>query len=115
VTTTFSDNLTTTKSQTDRSIFFQPSETSPTPAGVLSISTGKTWAQYAVVPFPAYGGRGFHMAKLTPGTDKEAESYDVFCDWTDPACDSCECKGWLYHGTCKHRDAACALIENGWL
>lgn len=84
-------------------------------AGVLSISAGKTWAQYAAVSFAADEGRGFHLAKITAGTDGEAESYDVFCSAAGPAGDSCECKAWLYRQTCKHRDACRAVLANGWM
>lgn len=69
---TYWDNLSLTKRYADRNNFFQPS--AETPGGVISISAGKTWGQYAAVAFAAEEGRGIHLAKITEGTDVEAES-----------------------------------------
>lgn len=110
---TFIEALPATKSSKHSGIRWTPAET--TAGGIITILTDRSATEYAVVPFPAYGGRGFHLAKITPGTDAEAESYDVFCEAMDPAFDTCECKGFLHRGTCKHRDACRALIENRWL
>ena len=85
-------------------------------AGVLRIDTNRATAKYAVAEFPTpWPGRAFHLAKVTDGTDPAGESYAVFCSHHGPAGDSCDCKGFTYKGTCKHRDACRALLANGWL
>jgi hypothetical protein len=85
-------------------------------AGVLVIDTDRARVRYAIAEFPTdFPGRGFLFAKMTDGTDEESESYSVFCGKHSPAADSCTCRGWSYKQTCKHRDAARALLANGWL
>src|SRR5262245_52861189 len=84
-------------------------------AGVLTIDTDRARVVYAVAEFATdWAGRAFHLAKLTSGTDREAEAYDVF------VCDSgrdhrCDCRGFTRFGHCKHLDACLTLIENRWL
>lgn len=81
--------------------------------GLLVLGAGRTATEYLVVEFAADGGRGFKLAKVTPGTDSEADGYDVFaCGTSAPRC---ECKGFLFAGHCKHSDAVAALIADGQL
>lgn len=85
-------------------------------AGVLVIHTDRASVTYAVSEFPCdWPGRGFHLAKQTSGTDPESESYSVFCAKSGPAGDQCECRGWVFKGTCKHRDAMRAILANEWV
>lgn len=81
--------------------------------GLLVLGAGRTAAEYLVVEFAADGGRGFRLAKVTAGTDAEADGYDVFaCGTFAPRC---ECKGYLFTGACKHSDAVAMLIGDGQL
>jgi hypothetical protein len=85
-------------------------------AGVLVVHTERATVKYAVAELPSHGaGRVFGLAKLTEGTDAESEAYTVFCSKRSQDADACTCKGWSYKHTCKHRDAARALLANGWI
>lgn len=83
--------------------------------GVLSIH-GKTSVAYTVSEFATgWAGRGFTLAKLTTGTDPEAESYSVFCANAGSPFDTCDCKGFSYRSNCKHVASVRALLANEWL
>jgi len=79
----------------------------------------KAHCEYLVVEFgTAWEGRAFHLAKTEAGTDKESESYSVFCGIRNPQECHCDCKGFTYgngNRLCKHILAIQALLENGWL
>ena len=53
----------------------------------------------------AYQLRKFHHS---PGSDPESESYAVNLSMS-----TCECKGFLRHGSCKHLVSVRALFEEG--
>jgi hypothetical protein len=57
---------------------------------------------------PADFGRGFLVEKV--GIDRDEAKYHVNID---TARRSCECKGFLRHGHCKHADGIAALIAAG--
>jgi hypothetical protein len=84
---------------------------------LVGINAKRSYTQYLVNEFAADGGRGFHFAKhYGSGTDKTAESYDVFL--ADPIAadaagvhDSCDCRGFQRHGHCKHHGAAQAIAD----
>jgi hypothetical protein len=84
--------------------------------GTLTITQGantKDIATYRVVECPGVSApaRGFRLAKVAGGTDREAGNYDVLID---PAGhDACECRGYLRHGRCKHLDAVRDLLADG--
>ena len=82
--------------------------------GRLTIDTARASVEYLVTEFPTdFGGsRAFRLTKLDKGTDGEASNYDVQCGAPG---DTCECKGFLCHGTCKHILACRAIIENSWM
>lgn len=79
-------------------------------SGVLAITQGRDFTEYTVTEFDADGGRAFRFEKISNGTDREADAYDVFCGCP---CDSCECRGFLRHGHCKHLAAAHVIIAEG--
>lgn len=82
--------------------------------GLLVLGAGRTVAEYLVVEFAADGGRGFRLAKVTPGTDAEADGYDVFaCGKTGNI--TCHCRGAIRWQSCKHGDAIRSLLGNGQL
>lgn len=112
---TFTEVLPATKSSPSNAIQWTPSATE-VGAGLLVIDTKRGRDEYLIVTFAAKGGRGFRFAKVTPGTDRSTESYDVFC--ATPGAgrhDSCHCRGSLLHGYCKHIEAARAIEANEWL
>ena len=107
----YADKLPATKSSKHNRILFTPSETTAG-AGMITIGVDRLATDYALIEFRADGGRGFHLAKLTPGSDKSEEVYAVFI----PTCGDppqCECKGFTYCGHCKHGTAVHHLIQAG--
>jgi hypothetical protein len=81
--------------------------------GLLLLGAGRTATEYLVVEFAADGGRGFRLAKVTEGTDAEADGYDVFaCGTSAP---KCHCRGALRWNACKHSDAVAELLASGQL
>jgi hypothetical protein len=77
--------------------------------GVFRVSVGRTTTFYAVHEVPCFiGGRGFAVHRLGLGT-----LYHVRVG--RPADCSCECKGFLYHGYCRHVLGLQALVREGLL
>ena len=77
--------------------------------GVCSISSGKNAAFYAFHEITSdIGGRGFAMHRLGLG-----ELYYIRIGQPNEC--SCECMGFLAHGTCKHLLGLSALVERGML
>src|SRR5436190_20128521 len=73
--------------------------------GVFQISAGKTTAIYTLHEIPCQiGGRGFAVHRLGLGN-----LYHVRVG-EPPEC-SCECKGFLYWGSCRHILGLLALIR----
>jgi len=82
-------------------------EASPEGPAVCCISDGKESAYYAIREIPCeIGGRGFAVHRLGLGT-----LYHVRVGEADDC--SCECKGWLRHGHCKHVQGLLALTAAG--
>jgi hypothetical protein len=74
---------------------------------VVHFAVGKDEGFYAVYEVPCeIGGRGFAVHRLGLGT-----LYHVRVG--APEDTSCECKGFLRHGHCKHTRGLLALIEVG--
>lgn len=74
---------------------------------------GKPTERYAVTEFPHdLAGRAFRLVKCTAGTDPEAGCYDVLLGEGNQE-DSCECRGFLRWGHCKHVDSLRAVIAEG--
>jgi hypothetical protein len=113
---TFTEILPERKSSRRSCLKWQPTAGDTQVAGVLTIHTDRASVAYTVSEFTTgWTGRGFVFAKLTPGTDTTEASYSVFCQPRRPAATSCDCKGHSRFLTCKHADAANALVANGWL
>jgi hypothetical protein len=76
--------------------------------GIVRITVGKEYADYFLTLVPADFGRGFKVEKI--GLHENEPPYHVNID-ADKR--SCECKGFLKWGHCKHADGLAALIAAG--
>jgi hypothetical protein len=92
----------------------------PDPIGLLAITVGKVRNSYMLQRVPADFGSAFALTKLVlveiePGVHEQrhAETYHVHFDRT--LGDSCDCKGFVAHRHCKHRDALAELRGQGLL
>jgi hypothetical protein len=74
-------------------------------SGVVRIAVGKEQADYFLTELAADFGRGFLLEKI--GAE---ETYHVNLNGERS---SYECKGFLRHGHCKHRDGLAALTAAG--
>ena len=82
-------------------------------AGVLTIKSKRIYTSYRVTEFPTdWQGRGFHLGKVTEGSDKTEESYSCFVGRNGQD-KMCECKGFTFAGHCKHLASLTALIVAG--
>ena len=111
---TLTEVLPAQKTSPSNAVHYSPSES--VRGGLLVIDTARTRTEYLLAEFDAEDGRGFRLAKVTAGTDAEAESYDVYCTPAGVPVE-CECKGFIYSRDrrCKHTMSIEAVIANGWL
>ncbi len=110
---TYTDLLPPTKSEPKGAAFdWTPTADEFGPrAGVLTIKQKRAYTGYVVCEFPTdWDGRGFHLSKLTTGTDPTEEAYSCFIAKNGQD-KRCECKGFAYAGHCKHLAALSALIR----
>jgi hypothetical protein len=84
-------------------------------AGVLAITVGKDEGVYAIRSIPAAFGVAYHLIKgeLVEQEDNtlrlcDAAHYDVCLNGQQS---SCECKGFLHRGRCKHVDGLTTLRQ----
>jgi hypothetical protein len=78
------------------------------PYGAVRIAVGPAAAHYYVCELPAADGRGFELEKITFDTP-ERDVYHVFLH-ANGQDRSCEFKGFLRWGHCKHADGLAALL-----
>jgi hypothetical protein len=81
----------------------------------LILEIGAASCNYWLTPVPSeIGGQGWRLEKFwaSHGTDTEAGEYHVLLAGRQS---SCECRGFLRHGHCKHLDALQALVASGQL
>ena len=76
--------------------------------GVVRLTVGGRSADYLLTLLPADFGRGFQVEKI--GLEGRGEVYHVNLDGDRR---TCECKGFLKWGHCKHADGLAALIAAG--
>jgi len=88
----------------------KPEGTAP---GIVRLTVGKDTADYFITIIPADFGKGFLVEKF--GIDRDTAKYHVNIDGANGEKRSCECKGFLRHGHCKHADGLAALIARGQL
>ncbi len=79
-----------------------------TSTGVVRLTVGKDAADYFINAVAADFGRGFKVEKI--GLHATEPGYAVNIDGAKR---SCECKGYLKWGRCKHADGLAALIAAG--
>jgi hypothetical protein len=78
--------------------------------GVVRLHVGKVSTDYSLREFRSeVGGRAFELAKL--GLEADGECYHVRL--TGNGQDSCDCRGFVRHSHCKHRDGLQALVNAG--
>jgi hypothetical protein len=113
---TFTNLLPATKSDPKgrTSYEFEPSADEFGPrAGFLTIRQPREYTTYTVSEFAVdWDGRGFHLKKLTTGTDPSEEAYSCFVARNGQD-RRCECKGFERWANCKHLAALIDLIQNG--
>ena len=76
--------------------------------GIVRINIGTDHDNYFLTLIPADFGRGFTVEKI--GLTCNDPPYHVNIDGDTK---TCECKGFLRHGHCKHSDGLAALIAAG--
>jgi hypothetical protein len=113
---TFTELLPPTKSDAHPGILWTPGIVPGT--GELVIQGDRSYARYRVADIATpWHGTAARFVKLTEGTDREAEAYDVFV--AAPGSrdyDRCDCRGFERFGHCKHTAALrCIAVENPWL
>jgi hypothetical protein len=75
--------------------------------GVVRIQVdGEPWADYNLARLPSAFGTAFRLVKHLG----RCERYDVLLDGSRS---SCECRGFLRHGHCKHQAGMQALVNRG--
>lgn len=79
------------------------------PVSIVTIAVGKEQDDYLVRPIPSDFGTAFAVEKIA---DPEGKSYAVNLTGNSG---SCECKGFLRWGHCKHSDGLMALRRAGQL
>jgi hypothetical protein len=80
-----------------------------TRTGVARITEGKAADDYLVTAMPADFGRAFEVVKLCPEEGNPTYHVLLAADGKH----SCECKGFLRWGRCKHADGLAALKRAG--
>ena len=78
--------------------------------GYLTITVGgDQWGYYVREVPTQFGVAAYLLEKADPGTDAEGERYAVHF-YADGSA-TCECRGFLRWGHCKHTDGLAALRE----
>lgn len=110
--TTYTDLLPPTLTDPHAAIDWTPAGDG---SGVLVVKQKRGHTTYRVTRIVSdWPGFCFRLAKLSGGTDKENEAYDVFVGF-DPKETQCPCKGFQRHGGCKHCLSLSTILANGWL
>ena len=92
----------------------------PDPVGLVEISVGKARTAYLLERVPADFGAAIALTKLELAEvesgvheQRQADPYHVHFD--KALGDSCDCRGFVAHRHCKHRDALAELRGRGLL
>jgi hypothetical protein len=92
----------------------------PEPIGLLAITVGKARTCYLVERIPVDFGAAFALTQLAlleiePGVFEQRPHYTYHVHFDRTLGDSCDCKGFVAHRRCKHRDALAELVRRGLL
>ena len=92
----------------------------PAPVGLVAITVGKASTAYLLERVPADFGAAFALAKLAlvevdTGVFEQRPDYTYHVHFDATLGDSCDCKGFVAHRHCKHRDALAELLRRGLL
>jgi hypothetical protein len=92
----------------------------PDPVGLLAITVGKGRTSYLLERVPADFGTAFALTKLVmveiePGVFEQRPDYTYHVHFDATLGDSCDCRGFVAHRHCKHRDALAELARRGLL
>jgi hypothetical protein len=79
--------------------------------GLVRIVQGHAVDLYSVQRVEADWGTAFRVCKVDEAGVERADPYHVHFDAQTG--DSCDCKGFIAHRHCKHRDGLAALIAAG--
>jgi SWIM zinc finger len=86
-------------------VVIRPEDDAP---GAVTIAIGKKESTYLVTRLPSDFGRAYRVEKL----DDSGTAYDVLLHGKQS---TCECKGFLHHGRCKHILTLAEMILAGLL
>ena len=76
--------------------------------GVIRLTVAKKAADYFLTLIPTDFGRGFKVEKIGLHATESGCHINI-----DGEARSCECKGFVRHGHCKHADGIAALLAAG--
>ena len=90
----------------------------PDPIGLPAVTVGKDRTAYLLERVPADFGAAFALAKLVmveiePGVHEQRPDYTYHVHFDATPGDSCDCRGFVAHRHCKHRDALAELARRG--
>lgn len=80
-------------------------------ARTLAVQGKRSAAVYTVDELECDGGRGFQLVKVKGGSDKEEAGYACFLSAQGMGFSTCECRGWLRWGHCRHLSALSELLK----
>jgi hypothetical protein len=80
-------------------------------SGLVRIAVGHKADLYTLQRVEVDFGVGFRVCKADANGAENADPYHVHFD--PETGDSCDCRGFIRHGHCKHRDGLAALIAAG--
>jgi hypothetical protein len=92
----------------------------PDPVGLLAITVGKARTAYLLERVPADFGTAYALVKLAlveiePGVHQQQPECVYHVHFDPTLGDSCDCRGFVAHRHCKHRDALAELRGRGLL
>ncbi len=106
-------SATKTRKSVDVEVDYAPASEPGPFLGLVQITRGRDSVTYALGEIDPNGpGRAFTLVKYEGGGDGEATGYVCRTTFLGLGL-SCECRGWLAHGNCKHLSALSQLIYRG--